>query len=746
LKKKFKKIILAIMMTLGMATIVTNTVYANWQTKRVVRLPSYNSCTLDDGGENAIPSVNHTFPLPEFPGVPEYGSRSYPNVVRVNTYHDIYSSLNSAFYMKIPLNDEMRNNASSGLGVDLAGVQDLIVVIQSNFGVNGANVGLQPQWVFADHVPEMGIPPGTVQDEHTSHTQFNLFANINMDARVFGSGNGVVSNPIRYDQETVSSHDTLYRITNTVNGRFVQNLWAPTLSPDNLHLGFNNDNQCRAILSYVDFNAGWLGGDINNVQIEAQAIPKQLTLNILIPNVDPHSGWNEFVRMVNRGHAIANILLNMYGQHYISREVMHYLLGFNEAVLNSVLDIPTTPIIPAPLRGAGGGGHIDSPLTEREKIVRIKEWFRNSGYTYELNQHNPDILVNTRRGNCVAFAALFQKKATDIGLQSRIMGTSTHAYNLVKIDNRWYIFDWCSFTCNYTENYRRLITMQPGHEEGIKQQLNREFCKFLGFNFPTADANLGNTSERYYTPASLCTCRPDGTCYGTLPVQNNLFRTLCPQIFDWDAAEAPHPAVIDPNITAPLIIADPAPVVNPVPIVNPAPIVNPVSVSTSVTPSLKTPSKTWQRPLPAVTPHFEMSPDIPNDNEEIWVQRAYNGKVHHYTANSGEIGVLVEQHHWTHEQAAFKCFKTPKEGRFPIFRLYNPNDKNGNHLLTISEPEKNWLVEQGWLAEEIEGYIPITNTMYRLYNEDTSEHFYTENAFEAQAAEAAGWKPDGTVW
>jgi hypothetical protein len=115
LKKKFKKIILAIMMTLGMATIVTNTVYANWQTKHVVRLPSYDSYTLADGGENAIYPVDHTFPLPSY-GI----SRSYPNIVRINTYHDIYSSLNSAFYMKIPLNDEMRNNASSCLGVDLA--------------------------------------------------------------------------------------------------------------------------------------------------------------------------------------------------------------------------------------------------------------------------------------------------------------------------------------------------------------------------------------------------------------------------------------------------------------------------------------------------------------------------------------------------------------------------------------------------------------------------------------------------
>jgi hypothetical protein len=374
-----------------------------------------------------------------------------------------------------------------------------------------------------------------------------------------------------------------------------------------------------------------------------------------------------------------------------------------------------------------------SAETEIEKIVRIKEWFKNSGYTYKKHQPNPNTLINTQSGNCTAFAILFQRIATNEGLQSRTMCTSIHAYNLVRIDGQEYIFDWCNYTVNYTPNYIRLTTMHPGRENEIREKLDKDYRKkYLGLDYPTADANLGDTSStRFYTPCHFCRFEQDGTLWAcnVSSVQDDYLRANCTQMFDWDAVE-PDTVVTDPVIDRIKI--------NEVQ-TKPEPIIFTAKQQTTQTKVISA--------SPTSTPHFTLpTQTVETDDEEVWVQRTYNGKVHHYTANSGEIGVLVEQHHWTHEQAAFKCFKTPKEGRFPICRLYNPNDKNGNHLLTISEPERNWLVEQGWVAEGIEGYIPITNTMYRLYNEDTSEHFYTENIFEAQAAEAAGWKPDGTVW
>ncbi|MDR1473164.1 MAG: hypothetical protein LBI41_01165 [Lactobacillales bacterium] len=563
MKKKFKKIVLAVTVILGItATVIeSSTVYADWQTKRVMPITN-GSFTLndDDAEENAIASTHHNF------------LGTFPNVVFANTYNGIYDPVYRAFYMKIPLNDAMRDNASSYLGVDRAELESqekLVVVIQSNSGIyddnddnNNNNVELRPQWVFANYVPEIGTPPGTIQDEHTPHTQFNLFANVNMDARVFGPNNGVVSNPIRYDQATVSFHDQIVprrdahgNICRDMHGNIIYDSdWYQALSPDNLHLGFKNDGQCRAVLSYVDFNAGLLG-EINHVSVGAQAIPKQLTLNILIPNVALHSGWDEFVDGATNGYsaghpapaAIGDILLRMYGQHYISREVMYYLLGFEDVdMLDLFLAIPTAPIISAPLRGAGGGGH----------------------------------------------------------------------------------------------------TSPPPHTD-----------------------------------------------------------------------------------------SDPIPVVT---------TTSPVNVSTSATPSFRTLSKTWPRPLPAVTPQFEMSSGIPDDEELLTVYRVYNPNdgFHHYTMNRDEVDHLVSIG-WRDEGEAFKC---NKQG-VPVYRVYN-RAKGIHHFTTNSNERDDLVNNHGWEDEGIawyalmQGEVPV----YRIYNPGNGEHVWTTSHAEVENAVAHGWNDEGIAW
>jgi hypothetical protein len=101
---------------------------------------------------------------------------------------------------------------------------------------------------------------------------------------------------------------------------------------------------------------------------------------------------------------------------------------------------------------------------------------------------------------------------------------------------------------------------------------------------------------------------------------------------------------------------------------------------------------------------------------------------------------------WTYEQPAFECFENYREGRFEVFRLYNPNDPFGNHLLTINEHERDQLVSLGWIFEGSNGYVEINNNMKRTYNPGTGEHFYTESEEEVQGAIAASWQLDGVVW
>ncbi|MDO4404908.1 MAG: hypothetical protein Q4C09_07710 [Atopobiaceae bacterium] len=61
---------------------------------------------------------------------------------------------------------------------------------------------------------------------------------------------------------------------------------------------------------------------------------------------------------------------------------------------------------------------------------------------------------------------------------------------------------------------------------------------------------------------------------------------------------------------------------------------------------------------------------------------------------------------------------------FEMYRLYNPN--SGEHFYTASESERD----------------PV----YRLYNANGGEHHYTTSAAERDMLVAAGWKYEGIAW
>ena len=65
-----------------------------------------------------------------------------------------------------------------------------------------------------------------------------------------------------------------------------------------------------------------------------------------------------------------------------------------------------------------------------------------------------------------------------------------------------------------------------------------------------------------------------------------------------------------------------------------------------------------------------------------------------------------------------------------MFRLYNPN--SGEHFYTSSEEERDMLIEVGWNFEGIGWVAPaISNTpVYRLYNQYGGEHHYTTSIEE----------------
>ncbi len=81
-----------------------------------------------------------------------------------------------------------------------------------------------------------------------------------------------------------------------------------------------------------------------------------------------------------------------------------------------------------------------------------------------------------------------------------------------------------------------------------------------------------------------------------------------------------------------------------------------------------------------------------------------------------------------------------------MYRLYNPN--SGEHFYTGSKRETKNLKDAGWEYEGIawEGPEKSNTPVYRLYNENVGEHHYTTSKRERDKLIEIGWKDEGIGW
>ena len=81
-----------------------------------------------------------------------------------------------------------------------------------------------------------------------------------------------------------------------------------------------------------------------------------------------------------------------------------------------------------------------------------------------------------------------------------------------------------------------------------------------------------------------------------------------------------------------------------------------------------------------------------------------------------------------------------------LYRLYNPN--SGEHFFTAQEKEKNGLVRIGWKDEGTGWTLPEKSStpVYRLYNPNAGEHHYTADEHERDVLIQAGWQYEGIAW
>ena len=79
-----------------------------------------------------------------------------------------------------------------------------------------------------------------------------------------------------------------------------------------------------------------------------------------------------------------------------------------------------------------------------------------------------------------------------------------------------------------------------------------------------------------------------------------------------------------------------------------------------------------------------------------------------------------------------------------MYRLYNQN--SGEHFYTASQPERNSLILSGWNYEGVAWSAPSfsNSPVYRLYS--GTDHHYTMDAGERDQLVSVGWSDEGIGW
>ena len=81
-----------------------------------------------------------------------------------------------------------------------------------------------------------------------------------------------------------------------------------------------------------------------------------------------------------------------------------------------------------------------------------------------------------------------------------------------------------------------------------------------------------------------------------------------------------------------------------------------------------------------------------------------------------------------------------------LYRMYNPN--TGEHFYTPAIEEREMLVQSGWKYEGVAFYAPLISSkpIFRLYNPNAGDHHYTGSEIERAFLIRLGWIAEGIAW
>lgn len=151
------------------------------------------------------------------------------------------------------------------------------------------------------------------------------------------------------------------------------------------------------------------------------------------------------------------------------------------------------------------------------------------------------------------------------------------------------------------------------------------------------------------------------------------------------------------------------------------------------------------------------SVEFVSGNESV-LEISKDGKWKALASGTATVWMVVEysQETWSklidaHPEAT-KLVTAPQGQQFAVwvdvdpntlFRLYNPN--SGEHFYTQDVIEQRGLINAGWNDEGSAWVCPETSDVpiYRLYNPNAGDHHYTSDAAERDTLVSVGWNDEG---
>lgn len=107
------------------------------------------------------------------------------------------------------------------------------------------------------------------------------------------------------------------------------------------------------------------------------------------------------------------------------------------------------------------------------------------------------------------------------------------------------------------------------------------------------------------------------------------------------------------------------------------------------------------------------------------------------------LNTVIANYNLTQYDSADGSNTTPQTNA--MYRLYNPN--SGEHFYTADAAERDKVNKAGWRYEGVSWQAPKSGTpVYRLYNPNAGDHHYTPNVSEKDHLLRVGWRYEGISW